>query len=87
MSEEFYLVGKGRISGTYADGFHRIDASGLPRSLVGHAIDGHAITREFYEGEREQILSDIRRHREVLIRELKDLEEAEKAILSLSERV
>lgn len=69
-----FLVGRGRISGTYADGFHHVREDGKMYSVIDNG------GRDFYRGELELVLSDIKRHREKLLEELKELEEAERVL-------
>jgi hypothetical protein len=64
----WYVIAKGRISGTYADDFHRISSDGK----VGYHMD-----RDPSPEEKRQMLIDIVRHREKLIQELNDLAKAE----------
>jgi len=70
------LVARGRISGTYADGFHVLAADGRPISLTGPG------SRDFFDGERDQILRDIERHRASLLSELDALRRAEDAVVT-----
>lgn len=66
--KEWYVIARGRISGTYADNFHRISSDGK----IGYHMD-----RDPAPEEKEQMLADIVRHREVLIQELNGLAKAE----------
>lgn len=66
--DKFYLVGTGKISGTYADSFHRISHSGK----IG--LDLNRAPTKF---EIDRILSDAKRHRAVLLMELADLDAVE----------
>jgi hypothetical protein len=66
--DKFYLVGTGKISGTYADSFHRISHDGK----IGLNLD-----RDPSPHEIDRILSDVKRHRAVLLMELADLDAVE----------
>jgi hypothetical protein len=65
-----FLVGRGKIAGSFCDSFWRIDASGY------HIVTGAPVT----ETERELIRADIARHRASLMRELNDLENVERVL-------
>lgn len=70
-NEQVFLIAKGKISGTYADGFHRITASGKT---------GYYLDRDPTPEEKELMLTDIARHREIIMLELVGLYAAEKAL-------
>ena len=69
---ESFVVARGRISGTYADSFHHILGDG--------SLDIAGFRRVPNPVEREEILSDIRRHRKILLCELQSLSGAEAAL-------
>jgi ABC-type iron transport system FetAB ATPase subunit len=66
------LIAKGRISGCYAEGFHVLYPDGTIR-----------YNRKPTKEDVSQMLSDIKRHREILNRELGDLAAAEKILAPL----
>lgn len=70
--KKWYCIATGRISGTYADNFHRISSDGLT---------GYYMDREPTPQEKKEMLADIVRHREVLTNELASLAAAEKLLL------
>ena len=74
MPKEVFLVARGKIGGTWASGFHKILPDGRPICLTTYS------SREFYKGEREEVLSDILRHKQKLLSELAELDKAELAI-------
>lgn len=69
--KEWYIIAAGRISGTYADYFHRISSDGKT---------GYYMDRDPTPEEKELMLKDIIRHRERLVQELTDLAAAEKLL-------
>lgn len=72
MEPKTYIVAKGTICGTYADGFHLVTSSGK----IGYYLD-----RDPEPQERKLILADIVRHREVILKELHNLAMAERALI------
>ena len=71
---EHFVVATGKISGVYADSFHSVWGDGT--------IGLTEYRREPDPDEMERILSDIRRHRAVLVCELQHLQRAEDALLN-----
>lgn len=68
VSSDLYLIGKGRISGTYCDSFWKINSEGKT---------GYQCFRYPFAEEIPKMLSDIAKHREQLLKELDDLSKAE----------
>lgn len=64
-------IARGQISGTYADSFHYLSRTGKT---------GYHLDRDPYPEEKERMLSDLRRHREVLVQELTNLALAERLL-------
>lgn len=71
VSTELYLIGKGRIGGTYCDSFWKVDSEGKT---------GYQCFRYPFAEEIPKMLSDIARHRKQLRKELNDLAKAEKLL-------
>lgn len=67
------LIGRGQISGTYADSFHCLNYQGEVIGTTGKV-------REPFEGELDQIRSDLKRHLASVRRELRALRRAEKLL-------
>ncbi len=74
---KFFLVGKGRIGGTWADNFHCINEDGT--------VGGPQYARKMSPSERKQIAIDIERHRAKIVEELADLDKAKQILESTNQ--
>lgn len=75
-SSDVYLIGKGKISGTYCDYFWKINSEGKV---------GYEFCRYPFAEEIQQMLNDIGRHRTSLLQELDELEKAEQLLNAAQE--
>ncbi len=66
-----YVVGKGRIGGTWCDSFWCVNEDGTI---------GGQYARCMAPSERETLLADIQRHRQKLLEELAELDAAERIL-------
>jgi hypothetical protein len=71
VSSDLYLIGKGRIGGTYCDSFWKINSEGKT---------GYQCFRFPFAEEIPLMLADIRRHRQQLRKEMEDLDNAEELL-------